>query len=206
MALIYRGAEAEIRTSHYMGNTVVQKKRIPKSYRLQIIDSMLRSYRTKEEAKLMKESRLHGVPVPIIYDVDLENNVIIMEYLEGSRIKDILNNINEDERANICKKIGKYIARLHNNDLIHGDITTSNMILVNERIHFIDFGLGEKNSEIEAKGVDLHVLMEALASAHSQHPKCFDYVLEGYKQELNTNSAPIIKKIEEIVKRGRYMK
>ncbi|EMR73264.1 Mn2+-dependent serine/threonine protein kinase [Thermoplasmatales archaeon SCGC AB-539-N05] len=154
----------------------------------------------------MRESRLHGVPVPIIYDVDLENNVITMEYLEGSRIKDILNSIDEDERADICKKIGKYIARLHNNDLIHGDITTSNMILVNERIHFIDFGLGEKNSEIEAKGVDLHVLMEALASAHSQHPKCFDYVLEGYKQELKTNSAPIIKKIEEIVKRGRYMK
>jgi Kae1-associated kinase Bud32 len=127
-----------------------------------------------------------------------------MEYLKGNRIRDILNNINEEERNRICKKIGENIAKFHNNDIIHGDITTSNMILLNDRVHFIDFGLGEKNTEIEAKGVDLHVLMEAIDSTHSKYSNCFKYVLEGYKKELKKDPNLVIKKIEEIVKRGRY--
>ncbi len=78
------------------------------------------------------------------------------------------------------------------------------MILMNEKIHFIDFGLGEKNSEIEAKGVDLHVLMEAIESTHSKYSNCFDYVLDGYKKELKQDANQVIKKIQDIVKRGRY--
>ena len=142
--------------------------------------------------------------MPIIYDVNLENGIITMEFLNGKKIKDILNDLNDDERNRICKKIGESIAKFHNNDIIHGDITTSNMILLDDKIHFIDFGLGEKNPEIEAKGVDLHVLMEAIESTHSQYSKCFDYVLEGYKKELNEDANLVIRKIEEIVKRGRY--
>ena len=202
--ILYQGAEAEIRLSNYMDQTVVQKKRIRKSYRIKNIDDRLISYRTKEEAKLMIDARNHGVAIPIIYDVDLENGTITMEYLKGKRIKDIFNNLGETERASICKKIGESIAKLHNHDIIHGDITTSNMILLNDKIHFIDFGLGEKNSEVEAKGVDLHVLMEAIESTHSKYSKCFDYVLEGYKKELKQDANAVIKKIEEIVNRGRY--
>lgn len=202
--ILYQGAEAEIRLSNYMNQTVVQKKRIKKSYRIKNIDDRLISYRTKEEAKLMIDARNHGVAIPIIYDVDLENGIITMEYLKGKRIKDIFNNLSETERARICKKIGESIAKLHNNNIIHGDITTSNMILLDDKIHFIDFGLGEKNTEVEAKGVDLHVLMEAIESTHSKYSKCFDYVLEGYKKELKQDANAVIKKIEEIVSRGRY--
>ncbi|UCH71674.1 MAG: Kae1-associated serine/threonine protein kinase [Thermoplasmatales archaeon] len=202
--IIYRGAEAEIHLSSYMDKRSVQKKRLKKSYRIKNIDDRLISSRTKEEAKLINEARLNGVSVPILYDVDLEKGIITMEYLEGKRIKDILNSLDEKERAEICNKIGKNIAKLHNNDIIHGDITTSNMILLDDRIHFIDFGLGEKNAEIEAKGVDLHVLMEAIESTHSRYSNCFDYVLEGYKKELKEDPNLIIKKIEDIVKRGRY--
>lgn len=201
--IIYRGAEAEICLSRYMGEKVVQKRRIPKSYRIKEIDSFLISSRTKEEAKLISEARTYGVSVPIIFDVDLEKGVITMQYIEGQRLKDILNDLDEKERKRICIKIGRNIANLHNHDIIHGDITTSNMILFEDRIHFIDFGLGSKNSEIETKGVDLHVLMEAFESTHSQHPKCFEYALEGYKKECNDADA-VIKKIEDIVKRGRY--
>ena len=202
--IIYRGAEAEICLSRYLEEKVVQKRRIPKSYRIKEIDSFLISFRTKEEAKLISEARSHGVSVPIIYDVDLEEGVITMQYLEGKRIKDILNDLDEKERKRICNMMGKSIAKLHNNDIIHGDITTSNMILLGDRIHFIDFGLGSKNGEIETKGVDLHVLMEAFESTHSQHPDCFDYALEGYKKEFSGNAGAVIKKIEDIVKRGRY--
>jgi len=202
--ILYRGAEAEICLSNYMGFKVVQKKRVQKAYRIKDIDDRLISFRTKEEVKLITGARLQGVSVPIIYDVDLEDGIITMEYIEGKRVKDILNELREGERARICKKIGVNIAKLHNNDIIHGDLTTSNMILFDDRIFFIDFGLGEKNDEMESKGVDLHVLMEAIESTHSRHADCFDYVLDGYKKELKEDADLVVKKIEEIVKRGRY--
>lgn len=202
--ILYKGAEAEICLSKYFDKDVIQKHRISKSYRIKQIDNQLISYRTKEEAKLITDARKQGVSVPIIYDVDQMNGIITMEYLKGQRIKDILNDLDEKQRKKLCSKIGESIAWLHNSDIIHGDITTSNMILYNDKVHFIDFGLGEKNSEIEAKGVDLHVLMEAIESTHSKYSNCFKYVLEGYKKELFDNPNLVIKKIEEIVRRGRY--
>ena len=202
--IIYQGAEAKICVSKYMNFDVIKKRRLKKGYRIKQIDNSLISSRTKEETKLIIEARQAGVSVPIIYDVDLQNGVITMEYLKGKRIKDILNDLDESKRACICKKIGESIARFHNNNIIHGDITTSNMILLDDKIHFFDFGLGEVNSELEAKGVDLHVLMEAIESTHSKYSSCFDYVLEGYKKELKQDANQVIKKIQEIVKRGRY--
>ena len=203
-AILYRGAEAEIRLSNYMGYKSIQKRRVRKVYRIKNIDNRLISSRTKGETKLIAEARKQGVSVPIIYDADLEYGTITMEYIEGKRVKDILNELSEGERARICEKIGENIAKLHNNDIIHGDLTTSNMILFDDCIYFIDFGLGEKNGEMESKGVDLHVLMEAIESTHSRHANCFDYVLDGYKKELKEDANLVVKKIEEIVKRGRY--
>jgi len=202
--VLYQGAEAKIYISKYMGFEVVKKHRLNKSYRIKEIDKRLISYRTKEEAKLISEARACGVSVPVIYDVDLKNGILSMQFLKGQRVKDIFNDLEADKRKNLCVKIGQNIAKLHNNDIIHGDITTSNMILVDDKVNFIDFGLGEKNCEIEAKGVDLHVLMEAIESTHSKYSEYFDFVLEGYKKELTDDAKPVIKKIEEIVKRGRY--
>lgn len=202
--ILYRGAEAEIHLSTYMGKIVVQKHRINKAYRIPEIDTLLIASRTKEEAKLIAESRTHGVPVPIIYDVDLAQGIITMEYLAGKRIKDIFNSVDDATRKTLCIQIGGGIAQLHNHDIIHGDITTSNMILYDERIHFIDFGLGCKNSELEAKGVDLHVLMEAFESTHARFSPCFSYVLEGYTQLFHGDAAAVKNKIEDIVQRGRY--
>jgi Kae1-associated kinase Bud32 len=202
--IIYQGAEAKICKSRYMDFEVVKKRRLNKSYRINEIDDRLIFYRTKEESKLITEARKHGVSVPIIFDVDTKKGIITMEYLYGKRIKDILNRLSEKERARICRMIGESVAKLHNNNIIHGDITTSNMIYQDDRIHFIDFGLGEKNSEIEAKGVDLHVLMEAIESTHSKYSDCFNYVLEGYKNKLDNDANLVIRKIEDIVKRGRY--
>jgi len=202
--IIYQGAEAKICKTKHMDFDVVKKRRLNKSYRINEIDNRLIFYRTKEESKLMTEARKHGVSVPIIFDVDTQKGIITMEYLNGKRIKDILNGLSEKERARICRMIGESIAKLHNNNIIHGDITTSNMIFQDDRIHFIDFGLGEINSEIEAKGVDLHVLMEAIESTHSRYSDCFNYVLEGYKNKLNNDANLVIRKIEDIVKRGRY--
>lgn len=187
-----------------MDYKVVEKRRVKKRYRIKNIDDRLISSRTKGEAKLISESRKQGVSVPIIFDVDLQQGIIIMEYIKGKRIKDIFNGLDKKERESICRLIGENIAWLHNGNIIHGDITTSNMILFNDRIYFIDFGLGEINNEIEAKGVDLHVLMEAIESTHSKYADYFKFVLEGYKKELIEDANLVINKIEEIVKRGRY--
>jgi Kae1-associated kinase Bud32 len=202
--VLYRGAEAEIRVSTHLGIEVIQKRRLPKHYRLPEIDHVLISYRTREESKLITEARAAGVSVPIIYDVDLAGGVITMEYIKGRRIKDILNTLPEVERRDLCHMIGKSIGMLHNHDIIHGDITTSNMILADGRVSFIDFGLGSKTIDLEAKGVDLHVLMEAFESTHSQRPNCFQDVFNGYRQSFAGDATMVWAKIEDIVKRGRY--
>jgi len=202
--ILYKGAEAEIYLSKYLGKDVLKKHRIKKSYRIKEIDENLISTRTKEETKLMIEARGQGVSVPIIYDVDLKKGIITMQYVKGERIKDIFDKISDKKRKKLCIDIGRNIAKFHNNNIIHGDITTSNMIFYDKRVHFIDFGLGEISSEVEAKGVDLHVLMEAIESTHSKNSGYFKYVLEGYKNEYRNDAELVFKKIDEIVKRGRY--
>ncbi|RLF42436.1 MAG: Kae1-associated kinase Bud32 [Thermoplasmata archaeon] len=202
--IIYQGAEAKIVLSEYLARKVIQKRRLHKRYRIKEIDEKLISTRTKEEAKLMAAARRQGVAVPIIYDVDLKQGIITMEYLDGSRIKDIFNSLKDEERKKLCYKIGESIAKLHNGDIIHGDITTSNMILYEDKIHFIDFGLGEINSEVEAKGVDLHLLMEAIASTHARYIDSFNYVMLGYQDFYKGDINEIERKIDDIIRRGRY--
>lgn len=202
--LLKRGAEAEIHFSSYLGRKAIVKKRVKKNYRNDFIDNKLRRERTKEEAKLISEVKKFGVSTPIIYDIDLKNFEITMEYIDGNRVKEFLNNISASERKKICIEIGKNIAKMHKADIIHGDLTTSNLILRNEKIYFIDFGLGNKTIELEDKGVDLHVLMEAFKSTHSEINYCFEYVLNGYKEEYE-KAKEVIEKMNEIVKRGRYV-
>jgi Kae1-associated kinase Bud32 len=201
--LIKRGAEAEIYLSKWRDRDVVIKKRIPKTYRKEEIDKRLREARTKLESKLISEARSFGVSTPIIYDVDTKNSHIMMEYVEGERLKEALHQADRENQQSLCIAIGRCVGKFHKNDLIHGDLTTSNMILRNGKIHFIDFSLGGKSKEIEAKGVDLHLLMEAFESTHSEILEMFDYVIEGYKKEYH-DAEKVVQKVKEIEKRGRY--
>jgi Kae1-associated kinase Bud32 len=203
LKLIKRGAEAEIYLSDWNGRAVVIKRRVPKSYRLPQIDRRLREARTKLEAKLISEARGFGVSTPILYDVDVSQNQIVMDFIDGVRIKERLHEIDPQEQKDLCLEIGKCLGKLHKNHLIHGDLTTSNMILRNDKIHFIDFSLGGKSKEIEDKGVDLHLLSEAFESTHSEIFDKFEHVLEGYKEEFE-DADLVIKKVKEIEKRGRY--
>jgi Kae1-associated kinase Bud32 len=200
---IRRGAEAEIFKSEWLDRQIVLKRRVPKKYRNEELDKKLREARTKLEVKLITEARALGLSTPIVFDVDTEESQITMEYIDGERVKDVLPTFGEKERVELCKRIGGYVGTLHKNDIIHGDLTTSNMILKDDRIYFIDFSLGEKSAEIESKGVDLHLLMEAFESTHSELIDSFDHVLEGYKNEYE-DATKVIKKVKEIEKRGRY--
>ena len=115
---IYKGAEAEIVPSTYLGKPVILKKRISKSYRIADIDQQLISSRTKEEAKLIAAARQHGVCVPMLYDIDIHQGILTMEYINGERIKDILNTMDQSTRTDICTTIGHHIAQLHAADII----------------------------------------------------------------------------------------
>lgn len=193
--VIKQGAEAKLYEDSFLGRRCVIKKRIEKSYREKELDRSLRAHRTREEAKLMHEARSLGVNVPKIYDVTEDS--IIMEFIEGMRVKEILRGDRE-----LCAEIGRSIGKLHSADIIHGDITTSNMIVRDGVLYLIDFGLGEKSPEIEKKGVDLHVLYEALKAVGKED--LFSAVLEGYRSTYS-RAEEVIKRIDVISARGRYL-
>jgi Kae1-associated kinase Bud32 len=202
--IIYQGAEAKIIKSTFLGYNVIKKQRVHKRYRIQEIDDYLIQSRTKEEAKVMGLARTIGVSVPLIFDVDLTKGCITFEYLKGERIKDIFDKITNEERKLLCEQIGCQIGLMHNAEIIHGDLTTSNMILVKNKVYFIDFGLSEINNEIEARGVDLHLLMEAMESTHSTHASFFSSVFDGYQKTYEGDVSLVQKKIDDIIRRGRY--
>lgn len=200
MEMMSKGAEADI----YLHDGRIFKERIPKSYRVKELDENLRKTRTKKEAKLISLARRAGVPTPFIYDVDLEKMRIEMGHVEGGKIKSLIDKMDEEQRGEVFEEIGRCIGRLHSKHIIHGDITTSNMILSGGRVFFIDFGLGEVNESVEAKGVDLLVLKKALHSTHYRFEnECFDRVLKGYREEFN-GWEEVLNRLRVIEKRGRY--
>ena len=206
--LFKKGAEASLYLADWHQRRVIIKMRIPKKYRSPVLDEQIRSYRTVHEPQLIHEAKEAGVPTPLIYMVNVPESSITMEYIEGQQVKQLLNNVPKAKRHDICVKIGESIAQLHSHSLIHGDLTTSNMILNKKgKLFFVDFGLGEKNGELEAQGVDLHLLKRALQSTHYLFwEECFQSVLCGYTSVLGVELAEkVYEKIREIEKRGRYV-
>lgn len=199
--LIKIGAEARLRLTTWKGKKVVEKYRVPKGYRLSSIDERLRSARIRTEVKLMTEARALGISVPIIYDVDVVENKIIMEYVDGEQVKEIVNS--GAEAQDICRRIGAMVGVLHSNGIVHGDLTSSNMLISNGEIYLIDFSLGRKSQEIEDQGVDFHLLREAFSSAHSERFHLFEDVLEGYKGDYE-RAGEVIDRMRAIEMRGRY--
>jgi TP53 regulating kinase-like protein len=208
MQLLKKGAEADLYLADWQGRRVVFKKRQPKKYRQANLDAQIRTYRTIHEPQLMHEAKKAGVPTPTIFLVDVKNTFIVMEYVEGKQVKQLLYEFSRGKRKQVCFTIGEEIAKLHRFGLIHGDLTTSNMIMNTEgRVFFVDFGLGEKNDEVEAKGVDLHLMKRALQSTHYQFAEdCFESVIDGYGSISDAKTLKsVLRKIKEIEKRGRYV-
>ncbi len=197
------GAEARLDSGVWMDRDVVYKQRVVKGYRHPALDKAIQTFRMKNEVRLMLEARRAGIAVPIIYSVDLEGNRIIMEEIKGMRVKDALEGLPEERAEEVCRKIGGIAARLHANDIVHGDLTTSNMLLDGESIVLIDFSLGAKTSEVEDKGVDMHLLEEAFHSAHYRRSRLYEVVKEAYCSGYQ-RGAEVLKKVKEIERRGRY--
>jgi TP53 regulating kinase-like protein len=206
--LIKKGAEANLYLEEWQGRKVIMKRRLPKAYRLPQLDSTVRTQRTLHEPVLIHRAKEAGVPTPTIYMIDLAQSNIIMEYVEGKQIKKILNTMSMKEKTRLCHHIGTLIGCLHKNGIIHGDLTTSNMILTpHGKIVFVDFGLGEFSEELEVRGVDLHLMKRALQSTHHKYAKeCFEAVTKGYAEAAGKEAtAKVLEKIQEIERRGRYI-
>ena len=192
MKLIGKGAEAEL----YQDKDKVIKKRISKGYRIKELDNTLRKSRTRREAKVLQKLPKE-IPAPELIHMDDKNMDIDMTYVKGEKVRDIL-----DNNLSICKEIGEKIAIMHNAGIIHGDLTTSNMIF-NNKVYFIDFGLSYFSEKIEDKAGDLHLMRQALESKHYKvYEKAFEQVLKGYKFKSN-NFKAIIERLEKVEARGR---
>ena len=199
MKLIAQGAEAKLFTDK--SNLI--KERVPKGYRLKAIDDKLRVQRTRSEVKMLeKASKVIFVPKVIFSDE--KKGIIKMELIKGKKVAEILDTLDEKKRVRVGNEIGKNVALLHNADIIHGDLTTSNMILTTEKLFFIDFGLSFIDSHVEHKAVDLHLLKQALGSKHWKHfDSSFKAVLESYQKNAKEGKE-IINRFEVVELRGRY--
>lgn len=203
MQILKRGAEA-ILYKNEQGELV--KERIKKSYRLEQIDKKLRTERTRAEARLINEASRAGVAVPKIFDVNVEEMKIVMEFICGERLKEVFNSkIAQEEKGKLAEEIGKSVGKLHSHNLVHGDLTTSNLILFNKKILFIDFGLGFQSKREEDFATDLSVLKEALKSTHFKDLNAlWEKILAGYKVSFE-GWKNVFKALNNIELRGRYV-
>ena len=210
--LLRKGAEASLFYGRWFDKEAIFKHRIPKNYRIEELDKRIRTKRTLNEARALIKVKNYGLNCPQVYEIDVESSTIVMKYIEGEKLKDILEQMDTAKKKKLFKKIGNSIAKLHKNGHVHGDITTSNMILTNDdELFLIDFGLHDYSDSIEDKSVDLHLFKRVLISSHGKdYETCYDAFLNGYKEEYSKakldESNAIIKNIAAIETRGRYVK
>ena len=207
--LLKQGAEAKVYLGKFEDKDAIIKERFPKSYRVPALDKKLTKTRMAQEARSMARSQRNGVKVPAVYHLDQERRLIFMEYISNSILmKDHIKSLNvasdSDALVEIMQLIGNVLGKLHDANLIHGDLTTSNMLIetTSKEITVIDFGLSFVSASAEDKGVDLYVLERAFLSTHPATEKLFQVLLDGYA-DTSKNSEAVLKKLDEVRMRGR---
>ncbi|MBT3284070.1 Kae1-associated kinase Bud32 [Candidatus Bathyarchaeota archaeon] len=204
--LVAKGAEADLYFIEWNGLTSIRKVRKPKKYRHPELDRQLTRTRTNHEADIIQRAKQFGVSTPMLYSVDNENGVIVMEYIDGIKIRDLVDQLDDGERYNLFKMIGYFSGLLHKGGIVHGDLTTSNIIKAGERIVFIDFGLSEVNFEVEKRGVDLNLMNRMLTSTHYKYQEALLAAFkEGYRESMGEEADEALERMDEVSKRGRYI-
>ena len=200
MKIIAQGAESKI----ILEKNFIIKDRIAKLYRNPKLDKTIRKRRTKSETKLLKKaSKIINSPMP---KEEKSFDKIKMPYIEGKKLSITLDKFTLKKQEEIAKLIGESIGKLHRNEIIHGDLTTSNMILKDSKVYFIDFGLGFISNKTEDKAVDLHLLKEAFIAKHFKNSKkLLEQVFKSYEKILGKKEGKLVfERISAIEKRGRY--
>jgi len=142
----------------------------------------------------------------------LEDSVTLRDYLQRTVH-------GMDDLQHLAVAIGRVVGMMHSINVVHGDLTTSNLLLVGKPedccIAVIDFGLASIEETAEDKGVDLYVLERALLSTHASTKSLFEAILHSYKETYmcNSNSGgrgkgsaaadEVLRKLDEIRLRGR---
>jgi len=210
--LFKQGAEAKLYTGTFLGQDVVAKERFSKKYRHPALDSLLTKDRHKAEVRALLKCKQIGVCVPTMYLCDNITTTIIMQNMANSiTARDFINNMleqnNKAELSKLAMLIGETVAKMHSNGLIHGDITTSNILVISSdtsiNLAMIDFGLSFQEGVAEDKGVDLYVLERAFLSTHPNTEEIFEEILDAYKKKAGKQAGEVLKKFEEIRLRGR---
>jgi TP53 regulating kinase-like protein len=207
LTVIAKGAEADlIIDPDWNGRRVLLKCRGVKKYRHPQIDRDIRRYRTLHEADIIHRAKEAGVPTPLIYQLDPEGATIVMEFIEGTKVRDAVTKLSLEQNRALFQLIGEQSGKLHKASLIHGDLTTSNMIKDGERIVFIDFGLGEVSKEVEKRGVDFNLMVRMLASTHyTIMEPLLESFKDGYRKAMGAEANEVFQRADEIRRRGRYI-
>uniref|UniRef100_A0A8B9ZTX3 non-specific serine/threonine protein kinase n=1 Tax=Anas zonorhyncha TaxID=75864 RepID=A0A8B9ZTX3_9AVES len=212
LQLVQQGAEARVYRGRFLGRAAVVKLRFPKRYRHPALEERLSRRRTAQEARSLLRCRRAGIPAPVVYFVDYVTNCIYLEDIIGSiTVQDHINSVQDSgsdtsSLLNLAEKMGELLARMHDEDLIHGDLTTSNVLLRPplEKLDLvlIDFGLSFISGLPEDKGVDLYVLEKAFLSTHPNTETLFKALLKTYGA-TSKKSGPVMKRLDEVRLRGR---
>ncbi|CAG8446334.1 7583_t:CDS:2 [Acaulospora morrowiae] len=198
-SLIKQGAEAVSNVKE-----AIVKERFRKTYRHPALDKKLTARRVTQEARSLFKCHKSGVDTPILYFVDVERSTIYMEFVEGKVVKDLILETDGEWSTQLAEKIGTAIARMHAVDVIHGDLTTSNLLLrdSNRSLVVIDFGLSYVSSLPEDKAVDLYVLERAFLSTHPNSEDMFKAILKTYEKNYKASKG-VLTKLADVRLRGR---
>jgi Kae1-associated kinase Bud32 len=206
--VFHRGAEADLLRGRWCGLDAVFKIRRPFSYRLKVLDEAIRRQRTTHEAQMVHEAKRAGVRTPLLYFVDTGRALIVMEWVSGRRLKEAVSSLSSEKIEKTFIELGAGVARLHSIGIMHGDLTTSNVLLDNDELTLIDFGLAARTSRLEDRAVDLRLVKETLTGAHSEvSRKAYEALLSGYGGEAGPSELhAVTRQVAKIERRGRYAK
>ena len=201
--ILKRGAEAVIYLEEREGRRMIIKERVRKAYRVGELDEKIRKQRTRSEASLMAAARRAGVNVPLVQASDGKAR-IEMDYIDDKPLKNRLEAFNDKERQHIYALMAGSVAKLHASGIIHGDLTTSNMLFSGGRLYLLDFGLAKKSARVEDQATDLFLLLEAMrASHHRLYTEAAPRLLNAYRDNY-VHAGEVIKRLSIIEKRRRY--
>lgn len=204
--LLTLGAESAIYIVEYWGKTLALKWRPIKPYLHNEIDKLLRTSRTSRECKMLTFVRTLGVPTPAVHFVDISHHLIVMDFIEGRQLKQLVGVSSKKRITSLCHEFGKLLGIMHLSDVVHGDPTTSNVVIdTQSKMWLVDFGLAEKNATIEMKGVDLHLLRHTYETTHwDLQETMLESTMDGYIEISGDAAEPVLARADEIRERGRY--
>lgn len=191
MDLISEGAEAKI---YLVSEGLLKKVRLPKKYRIEKLDKKLRKSRTRREFKVLTKLSENGVAVPKPFEIFENDFSFTFEKLEGEVLMKCLT-------EKLLFDALKIIIDIHKLDIVHGDLTTLNMISTENGIFLIDFGLSEFNSRIEDKAVDLNLFFNCIKN---EHPSFYHLKDKLEKEYIKLDfGSKVIDRLRNVEKRGR---